>query len=160
MSEKIESVPIAISLVSRRLLVQVAPMLPFAISAGGITLDAANAQDGYDQSRIKMSQVLRSDLQGGQVQESIVTHVEFPPGQVAPLHFHPGTQEILYVLEGNLTVEQNGLGAKIIGAGEVALTPADLPHLVRNDGTNITAKAVVFHSRADKEKPLLIVVKK
>ena len=69
------------------------------------------------------------------------------------------SQEILYVLEGNVTVERDGLGAKVIGAGEVALTPADMPHSVRNDGTSMTAKVLVFHSRADKQKPLLALVK-
>ena len=162
MTEKIEFLPRATPQVSRRIVVQIAPVFPLVIATGGITLDAADAEDGYDQSRVKMSQVLRSNLQGqgSRVQESIITHVEFPPGQGAPTHFHPAAQEILYVLEGSVTVEQEGLGVKAIGTGEVALTPADVPHLVRNDGTNVAAKALVFHSRADKEKPLLVVVRK
>ena len=96
MTEKIEILPRAKSLVSRRLVVQIAPVFPLVIAAGGIKSDAANAQGEYDQSRIKMSQVLRSDLQGqgSRVQESIITHVEFPPGQGAPMHFHPGVRSI------------------------------------------------------------------
>jgi quercetin dioxygenase-like cupin family protein len=162
MTEKIETLHRAARQVSRRFVMQMAPAFPVAIAASGIALDAAHAQSGYDQSGVKMTQILRRDLegQGNQLQESVVTHVEFAPGRGAPLHFHPGAQEILYVLEGNVTVEQDGLGARVISAGEVALTPADVAHSVRNDGTSMTAKLLVLHSRADKQKPLLVAVTK
>jgi quercetin dioxygenase-like cupin family protein len=161
MTRKIEALRRATPQVSRRIVMQMAPVFPFVAAAGCIASDAADAQGGYDQAGVKMTQVLRSDLRGqdGRVQESVVTHVEFPPGQGAPMHFHPRAQEILYVLEGNVTVERDGQGAKIISASEVALTPADVPHSVRNDGTSVTAKILVFHSRADKQKPLLVTVK-
>src|SRR5215470_16425046 len=64
----------------------------------------------------KASQILRSDLLGQehQVQETVVTIVEFPPGTGAPWHMHPGAQEILYELEGSLTVDVEGQGTKTI----------------------------------------------
>jgi len=73
---------------------------------------------------------------------------------------HPGAQEILYLVEGNLTVEVEGQEAKTISAGDIVLTPAEVPHSVRNAGTSVTAKGVVMHSRADKQKPLLVTVKR
>jgi mannose-6-phosphate isomerase-like protein (cupin superfamily) len=79
---------------------------------------------------------------------------------LSPWHTHPGAQEILYLVEGNLTVEVEGQRAKPITAGDIVLTPAEVPHSVRNAGTSVTAKAVVMHSRADKDKPLLVNVKK
>jgi quercetin dioxygenase-like cupin family protein len=160
MSKNIEAAPRATPQISRRVVVQMAPVFPLVAAAVGIASDAAKAQRGYDQAGVKMTQVLRSDLQGqgNQVQESIVTFVEFPPGQGAPMHIHPGAQEIFYVLEGNVTLEQDGLGARVISAGDVALTPADVPHSVRNDGKSMNAKVLVLHSRADKQKPLLLAV--
>jgi quercetin dioxygenase-like cupin family protein len=145
------------SRVSRRVVVQMAPVLPVIVGAGGV----AYAEGGYEQAGAKMTQLLRNDLegQGNKVQESIVTRVEFPPGQGAPLHFHPWAQEILFVLEGNLSVQVEGQGAKVVKVGEVALTPADVPHSVRNDGQSTTAKVLVVHSRADKQKPLLVLTK-
>jgi quercetin dioxygenase-like cupin family protein len=98
--------------------------------------------------------------QGNQVQESVVTVIEFSPGQAAPWHMHPGAQEILYVTEGTLTVEVEGQGAKTTKAGDVVLTPAEVPHSVRNEDKSITAKGVLIRSRADKQKPLLVNVKK
>lgn len=145
------------SRLSRRVVVQTASAFPLMVAVDGLA-SAATAQSGYDRPGVKMTQVLRNDLQGqsGQVQETIVTRVEFLPGQSAPMHFHPGAQEILYVIEGSVTVEHDRLGTNTIGAGEAALTPADVPHLVRNESATITARAVVLHSRADKQKPLVV----
>jgi quercetin dioxygenase-like cupin family protein len=73
---------------------------------------------------------------------------------------HPGAQEIVYGLDGAVILEVAGQAAKTIKAGDVALTPGDVPHLVRNDDANVTATILVIHSRADKQKPMLIVVKR
>jgi hypothetical protein len=37
--------------------------------------------------------------------------------------------------------------------------PAEVPHLARNDGGS-GARALVIHSRADKEKPFVVPVKR
>jgi quercetin dioxygenase-like cupin family protein len=73
---------------------------------------------------------------------------------------HPGAQELFYVLEGTVTAEIDGRGTSTIKAGEVALIPAEVQHLVRNDSTDLTVKALAVHCRADKDKPLLVVVTK
>jgi quercetin dioxygenase-like cupin family protein len=110
----------------------------------------------------KAQQVMRRDLEGqGQVvQETVVTVVEFPPGSTAPWHNHPGAQEILYGLEGALTVEVEGRGLMPVKAGDIGLVSADVSHTVRNESSNVIAKALVIHSRSDKDKPLRVDVKK
>jgi quercetin dioxygenase-like cupin family protein len=151
----------ATSQVSRRAAIQIASVLPIALATEAVVTGAACAQGGYDQPGPKATQLLRSDLlrQGNQVQESVVSVVEFQPGQRAPWHMHPGAQEIVYGLDGAVTLEVEGQATKTIKVGDVALTPADVPHLVRNDGAIITARILVMHSRADKQKPMLVVVK-
>jgi quercetin dioxygenase-like cupin family protein len=110
----------------------------------------------------KLTQILRNDLEGqGQVvQETVVSIVEFPPGSAAPWHVHPGAQELLHVIEGSLIVEVEGKGSNLLKAGEAGIIPAELVHLARNDSASTTGKALVVHSRAAKDKPLLVVVKK
>ena len=110
----------------------------------------------------KLTQILRNDLEGqGQVvQETVVSIVEFPPGSAAPWHVHPGAQELLHVIEGSLIVEVEGKGSNILKAGEAGIIPAELVHLARNDSASTTGKALMVHSRAAKDKPLLVVVKK
>ena len=93
------------------------------------------------------------------MREIVVNLLEMAPGISAPWHMHPGAQEIVFVLDGNLVVEIEGNGSKQITAGEIAMISAETPHLVRND-TETRARALVTHSRADKEKPFLVVLKK
>jgi quercetin dioxygenase-like cupin family protein len=114
------------------------------------------------QAAPKLTQILRNDLEGqGQVvQETVVSVVEFPPGTTAPWHIHPGAQEMLYVIEGNVVVEIEGKGGSLLKAGEASIIPAEIVHLARNYSTTTTGKALVVHSRAAKDKPLIVVVKK
>ena len=109
----------------------------------------------------KLTQVLRKDLenQDQKVQETIVSVVDFGPGTAAPWHMHPGAQELLHVIEGSLVVEIEGGETTLLRTGEAAIIAADLVHLARNENTGATGKALVVHSRAAKDKPLMVVVK-
>ena len=120
------------------------------------------ANNAVAQAGPKLTQILRNDLEGqGQVvQETVVSIVEFPPGSAAPWHVHPGAQELLHVIEGSLIVEVEGKGSNILKAGEAGIIPAELVHLARNDSASTTGKALAVHSRAAKDKPLIVVVKK
>jgi quercetin dioxygenase-like cupin family protein len=73
---------------------------------------------------------------------------------------HPGAQELLHVIEGNLIVEIEGKGSTLLKAGEAGIIPAELVHLARNASASANGKALVVHSRAAKDKPLIVVVKK
>jgi quercetin dioxygenase-like cupin family protein len=110
----------------------------------------------------KLTQILRKDLEGqGQVvQETIVSVVDFGPGTAAPWHIHPGAQELLHVIEGNLVVEVEGAGTTLLKTGEAGIIAADLVHLARNENAGARVKALVVHSRAAKDKPLIVVVQK
>jgi len=109
----------------------------------------------------QLTQLLKEDLerQGQTVQETVVNLLEMAPSVSAPWHMHPGAQEIVFVLDGSLVVEIEGSGSKVVTAGAIALISAETPHLVRND-TQTWARALVTHSRADKEKPFLVVLKR
>jgi quercetin dioxygenase-like cupin family protein len=122
-----------------------------------VNIALAQAQAGP-----KPTQILRNDLEGQNhvVQETVVSIVEFPPGSAAPWHIHPGAQELLHVIEGSLTVEIEGKGSTLLKAGEAGIIPAELVHLARNESASAAGKALVVHSRAAKDKPLMVVVKK
>jgi quercetin dioxygenase-like cupin family protein len=110
----------------------------------------------------KLTQILKADLQGqGQsVQETVVNLLEMGPAAAAPWHMHPGAQEIIYVLDGSLVVEVEGRGTSELKTGEIIFIPAEIPHLARNDSANAMARALVTHSRADRDKPFLVVLKR
>ena len=110
----------------------------------------------------KLKELLKADLQrqSQTVQETIVNLLEMEPSVSAPWHMHPGAQEIVFVLDGNLVVEVEGNESRGLGAGGIALISAETPHLVRNDSTQTMARALVVHSRADKQKPFIVVLNK
>jgi quercetin dioxygenase-like cupin family protein len=134
----------------------------FLLMAAAASSSSLFAPQTQAQAGPKLAQVMRADLQGQgeKVQESVVNLAEFGPGSAAPLHMHPGAQEILYAIEGSLVVEVEGQAAATIKAGDAAVIPADIAHLARNESTSVTAKALVIHSRSDKGKPLVVAVKK
>jgi len=49
------------------------------------------------------------------------------PGCRLPLHKHPDGHEFTFVVEGEQTFEVEGLGTKVVKAGEVIYTPPTLP---------------------------------
>ena len=110
----------------------------------------------------KLAQILRQEMEGqGQtVQETLVSVAEFGPGTSAPWHMHPGAQELLHVIEGTLTVEIEGRSPTILRTGEAGIVAAELVHLARNENINASTRALIVHSRAAKDKPLIVVVKR
>src|SRR5262249_56505828 len=92
------------------------------LALSGLALAAQSiATMAQAQAGPKLTQILRKDLegQGDVVQETVVSIVEFPPGvAAAPWHMHPGAQELLHVIEGNLVVEIEGNGSTLLKASE------------------------------------------
>jgi len=125
-------------------------------------LSLAAVAPAHAQTGPKLTQILRRDLenQGQIVQETVVSLVEFAPGTAAPWHIHPGAQELLHVIEGSLLVDIEGKGGTLLKTGEAGIIPADVVHLASNESSSAIGKALIVHSRAAKEKPLIVVVKK
>jgi quercetin dioxygenase-like cupin family protein len=106
--------------------------------------------------------IVRQDLvsQGQTVQESVLNIAEFGPGMSSPWHMHPGAQEILFVLDGLLTVEIESKGTTRLKAGDAVIIAAEIPHVVRNENAGATSRALAIYSRSDKAKPFVMPVKK
>jgi Cupin domain len=65
------------------------------------------------------TEILRSDLigQDQKVTETLVTIVAFSPGAISTWHVHPGAQELVFGLQGRLTLEIEGHGTHTISEG-------------------------------------------
>jgi len=97
-------------------------------------------------------QLLQTDLKGVPGQEALMFVVEFAPGQSLPWHNHPGGHELLYTLEGALTIEDQNAKTVTLKPGDVNHIDPDVGHTVRNEGT-APAKVVVIRVK-DKAKPI------
>jgi quercetin dioxygenase-like cupin family protein len=74
----------------------------------------------------------------------------------APLirHKHPG-EEIIYVLEGSLEYQIDGMPTKKYNAGEALIVPAETVHAVRNVGGGNGAELATYV--IEKGKPFIVL---
>ena len=121
---------------------------------GGLSTEFVHAQAPQYETK----QVLQTDLNNLPGQEIIVFESTWQPGFRLPLHMHPNGHEITYVISGEQTFEIEGIGTKVVKAGEAIYTPPNTPHFGRN-ATNKVAKTVVIRVK-DKDKPIMVEIKK
>jgi quercetin dioxygenase-like cupin family protein len=83
--------------------------------------------------------------------EAVTAVSEFPPGASPGRHSHPG-EEVGYVLEGTVMLEQEGKPNVTVTAGQAFLIPAGKIHTATNTGTG-TAR-ILANYIVEKGKPL------
>ena len=97
----------------------------------------------------------RTVLQQGDLsvpgREAVTAVAEFQPGASPGRHTHPG-EEIGYVLEGKVVLEQEGKPAATLNAGQTFLIPAGTIHNATNTGSG-TARILATYI-VEKGKPL------
>jgi quercetin dioxygenase-like cupin family protein len=102
----------------------------------------------------------RTVLQRGDIStpnHEVVTAVaEFQPGATVGMHTHPG-EEVAYILEGTVLLEQHGKPAAMLKAGDTFLIPSGTPHNATNKGTG--RARVLANYIVEKGKPLATPVK-
>lgn len=76
----------------------------------------------------------------------VAIEATFLPGKAHPFHFHPGQEEVIYVIEG--TIEQwVEAESTTLTRGDAVVIPADVVHATYNDG-NDAAKILAILSPA------------
>lgn len=118
--------------------------------AAVLVVGAGTAASAQNAPAVK--QLYQSDLQGVPGQEALMFTVDFAPGQSLPWHVHPGGHELLYVVEGTLTIEDQNNKKVFVQPGGVNMIFPDVGHTARNDGTT-NVRAVVIRIK-DKSKPV------
>ena len=83
--------------------------------------------------------------------EAVTAVAEFQAGGSSGRHTHPG-EEIGYILEGQVLLEQEGEPAVTLRAGQTFLIPTGTVHNATNSGST-TARIVVTYL-VEKGKPL------
>ncbi|MBL8833380.1 MAG: cupin domain-containing protein [Rhodospirillales bacterium] len=75
-------------------------------------------------------------------------YVEIEAGRKNPKHHHPNSDEVLYLIEGEL---EHSVGAESVRLkpGDVIYIPSNVPHDARNVGT-CTAKMVVGYPTGER----------
>lgn len=104
--------------------------------------------------------VKRTDLQRHDLSipgwETVQARIDFEPGAAFGKHTHPG-EEVIYVLEGTLEYEVEGMPAVTLKAGDVLFIPAGKVHAARNNGKVAGAELATYI--VEKGKPILVMKK-
>jgi quercetin dioxygenase-like cupin family protein len=101
--------------------------------------------------------LLKTDLQNLPGQEAIFYASDWPSGFRLPWHVHQEGHEFVYVIEGEQTFDIEGVGTKVVKAGEMIYTPPNTPHYGRN-ATDKLSKTLVIRIKA-KGQPVMTEVK-
>ncbi len=127
--------------------------------AGGIAIGAGCSEIIHAQAPTYATrQVIQADLKNLPGQEVLLFASTWQPGFRLPLHMHPEGHEITYVVEGEQTFEIDGVGTRIVKAGEAIYTPPNTPHFGRN-ATDKESRTVVVRIKA-KDQPVTAEVKR
>jgi quercetin dioxygenase-like cupin family protein len=89
-------------------------------------------------SELKLETLLKSQLEGFDGGEIIVSRVSLPPNTSLPKHWHPG-EEFAYILEGSVTLWQDGKENIVGKAGDVVKVPLKQVHtaITQNEGATL-----------------------
>jgi quercetin dioxygenase-like cupin family protein len=124
--------------------------LAAVIGAG--SLQAREAATPTPPSIIDAQQLIAAELAGEPDKEAVSHVVGFPAGAVLPWHIHPDAHEIVYVLEGDFTMEIAREGQRTYRAGESFYLAPNVVHRGLNQGSG-PAKIFVVRIKP-KAKPL------
>jgi quercetin dioxygenase-like cupin family protein len=122
----------------------------------GIAIGLASWGTVLNAQEPKRTDVLTSDLAGIAGKRATIYRVEIPPGVAAGRHRHP-VDTFVYVLDGTLTLEQDGQGPRTLKAGEVFQEVPGGIYNARNTGTRPLMLLVV--SLGEKDQPFSVPVK-
>ena len=99
--------------------------------------------------------LLSKDLAGDPGRELSMITVEYPPGNVDPVHTHHA-QALVYVLEGSIVMQVRGGTPVTLVPGQTFYEGPDDVHVIgRNASQTAPAKFLVFFVK-DKDAPILV----
>jgi quercetin dioxygenase-like cupin family protein len=119
-------------------------LVGIALAAGAVLGFSANRMLSA-QEPLKSGKVLqRTELTSAKGMEAILVLRELPAGTESGKHTQSGN-EIVYVLDGSLTLEIQGKPPATLKTGEAFTTAAGEVHNVKNASASAPAKALAFY---------------
>ena len=100
---------------------------------------------------LKLENVVKAKLEGVADTEVVVSKVNFPPGTSLPKHWHPG-EEFAYVLEGTVTLWQEGKPDIVVKQGEVAKVPLKQVHTAITGPEGVSLLIFRVHEQGKPER--------
>ncbi len=100
---------------------------------------------------LNLETLLKAVLEGVDGTEVIVSRVTIPPNTSLPRHWHPG-EEFAYVLEGSVTLWQEGKDDLVGKQGDVMMVPLKQVHTAITKDESATILVFRVHEQGEPER--------
>jgi quercetin dioxygenase-like cupin family protein len=115
----------------------------------------SHMDDRHAAQEATVRSLMSKELAGDPAKELLMIAVEYPPGNVDPVHTHHA-QALVYVLEGTIVMQVKGGTPVTLVPGQTFYEGPDDVHVVgRNASQTAPAKFLVFLVK-DKDAPILV----
>ena len=115
----------------------------------------SHVDDTHAAQEATVRSLMSKELAGDPAKELLMIAVDYPPGNVDPVHTHHA-QALVYVLEGTIVMQVKGGTAVTLVPGQTFYEGPDDVHVVgRNASQTAPAKFLVFFVK-DKDAPILV----
>ncbi|WP_205663326.1 cupin domain-containing protein [Alteromonas facilis] len=101
-----------------------------------------------------LESLLKQKLKGVANTEVVVSKVQIPANTSLSKHWHPG-EEFAYVLEGSVTLWQQGLEDRLLQAGELASIPLKQIHTAVTGDEGVTLLVFRVHEEGKPERVIV-----
>lgn len=98
-----------------------------------------------------LENLLMTELEGAPGTEVIVSRVEIPANMSLPKHWHPG-EEFAYVLEGSVTLWQEGKADTTLVQGQTGMIPLKQIHTAKTGDRGVTLLVFRVHAKGQPER--------
>ena len=102
---------------------------------------------------MNFNNLLATQLIGPKNTEVVVSRVTVPPYTKLPKHWHPG-EEFAYILEGSLTLWQEGKADEVYKKGDVGVVPYKQNHTIMTQDEGVTVLVFRVHELGQPERIL------
>ena len=106
-------------------------------------------QAGADE--LKSETLMKTQLEGVEGTEVIVSKVYIPANTSLPRHWHPG-EEFVYIMEGTATFWQEGKDDMTVSTGEVVKVPIKQVHTAITGDQGVTVLVFRVHEQGKPER--------
>lgn len=120
------------------------------ILLGSIVLLTAISSQSFAEG-LKLENMLRSQLEAINGTEVIVSRVSIPPHSSLPKHWHPG-EEFAYILDGSVTLWQEGKESIVGKKGDVMKVPLKQIHTAMTGEEAVTILVFRVHEQGKPER--------
>ena len=122
-----------------------------AFSAMNAQAHSEHEQHNADTSKLKLENLMKATLARVEDTEVIVSRVTIPPNTTLPKHWHPG-EEFAYVIEGSVTLWQQGKQDILGKAGEAMKVPLKQIHTAKTTSEGAVILVFRVHQSGQPER--------